>query len=120
MKNLLALVCLSLFVSVASAQEAEEPAADVAQSNPTTILLLVNESAPHQVIVYDNAGNWLTEVRSIKLTVDLLGSGIQAECTMWKGVLKPASPKKMNVPVKEIKSITAEKFAERLAELNEG
>jgi len=119
MKNFLAVVCLLAFTSIASAQDTVPDTQPTAQSNPTTILLLVNESQPNQVIVYDGTGTWLSSIREIKLTIDLLGSGITADCTMWKGVLKPENPKKITVQVKEIKSVTAEIFAQRLAKLND-
>jgi hypothetical protein len=119
MKNVLSLVCLLIFASTIFAQEIEPTKQVPAESNPATILLLLNESQPNQVIVYDSKGEWLSSIREIKLTIDLLGTGIQAECTSWKGVLRPSSPKKYTTQVKEIKSITSDDFASRLADLNE-
>lgn len=121
MKFVLSIVCLLAFASIASAQDSKDtelPAAQSIQSNPTAILMLVNESTPNQVIVYDESGEWLSSIREIKLTIDLLGTGIQAQCVSWKGVLRPSSPKEFKTKVREIKSITAEDFEARLSKLN--
>lgn len=56
MKNVLALVSLLAFANITSAQEVGTTEKDVTQSNPESILLLVNESQPNQVIVYDIKG----------------------------------------------------------------
>jgi len=119
MKNFILIVCLLISTNVVSAQDVVPDTQPTVQSNPATVLILVNESQPNQMIIYDGAGTWLSTIREIKLNIDLLGSGVTAECTMWKGVLKPENPKQFTAQVKEIKSINAELFTKRLAKLNE-
>ena len=118
MKCLL-IVCLLFSATIAVAQDNSPTPEDVAKSNdPPSILLLVNESQPNQVIVYDTKGVWLFSIRQIKITLDLAGAGIKAECMAWKGVYKPTAPKKFTAIVKEIKSIPSSAFKERVEELN--
>lgn len=123
MKNCITVFLATIFLSfVAIATTAQEPIAEVPEAphaNPPSILVLINEAQPTQAIVYDTNGKWLSDIREIKIDIDLVGAGIMADCVLWKGVLRPATPKTMKAPVKEIKSISAEMFAERLSKLND-
>lgn len=118
MKNVLVIVSLLFASVVASAQDTGTVATTTVESNPVSILLLVNEAKPNHVIVYDVSGKWLSDVRSLRLNVDLMGDGIVAECIVWRGALRPTNPKSFKVTVKEIKSVDAGTFADRLARLN--
>lgn len=102
----------------AETEEPSTPAPARPRTQPTTILLLVNESSPQRVIVYDQDGNWLQDVRELKINLAVGGSSITAECVMWKGALRPVSPKTLSAPVREIKSVVDEAFNEKLEALN--
>lgn len=91
-----------------------EPVLDPTKS----ILIMINESAPDQVAVFDSTGKWLDTVKIMSMNIDVGTGAIVATLTSWKGVMKPKTPKLTKFKVKEVKSVTAEIFADKLEELN--
>lgn len=82
------------------------------------ILIMVNESAPDQVMVFDTTGKWLDNVKIVNINLDVGTGMIVASLTSWKGVMRPKTPKVLKTKVKELKSVTAEIFNDKLEEQN--
>lgn len=81
-------------------------------------LVLVNEMSPDQVIVFDTTGKWLDTVKSMTVVMDVGTGSIVGTFTSWKGVMKPKTPKIIKMKIKEIKSVSADIFNEKLEEVN--
>lgn len=112
-------IYLLIYIGTASAQTDTPIPVDIVKSNDSTsVLLLINEEQPSQIIIYDNKGNWLYSVKEITVTVDFVTNKISANCVSWKGTIKPLNPKIFTAEVKELKSVKSTVFQEKLNELN--
>lgn len=86
--------------------------------NKKVVLLMVNEMAPDQIIVFDTEGKWFDTAREISININVGTGMITGTVLSWKGTLKPKNPKVTTVVVKEIKSVSEEDFANKLDSLN--
>lgn len=95
---------------------AEEPPKEKVEEIP--VLILINESSPDQMIIFDSNGTWLENVRNGSVEFEIGTGKITATLTSWKGIIKPKTPKVTKHKVKELKSISADDFSTKLEELN--
>lgn len=127
MKYYLLPLCLLILGGIVTAQEASSPplgddtlseSTELVDTSTTSIkvLIMVNGTDPSKVLVYDEQGKWLAGIREVKIDLTI-GEGITAKCTSWKGVMRPKSPKVKTYPVKEVRSVSATEFEEKLDEL---
>lgn len=118
------LVCLPSSITDAQQTQATTPApapnevkqADTPAPTPTVILpktehvfVIVTDSKPDQIIVLDDKGKWISNVREVRLAMNL-GSPAQCTCTMWDGFFRPTTPLEQKWPLKQLKSVTATEF----------
>ena len=82
------------------------------------ILILINESSPDQMIIFDSNGVWLDSIKSGTLELEIGTGKITATLLSWKGVIKPKNPKTSKYKVKELKSVTSVEFENQLEQLN--
>lgn len=80
------------------------------------VFVIFTDSKPDQIIVLDENGSWIPDVKSILIEMTI-GEQPQCTCTIWSGFYKPTAPTKKTWPLKQARSVTPDEFQEMIDKL---
>lgn len=73
------------------------------------VFIIFTDSKPDQLIVLDDNGTWMPNVKSVKIEMTI-GEAPTCTCTMWEGYYKPSNPITKTWSLKQAQSATPQEF----------
>lgn len=99
-----------------SQESQEETQTQSTKYSTEHIFIIFTDSKPDQVIVLDDNGIWMPDVKSIKIEMEI-GQQPTCSCVMWSGYYKPSNPFKQTWSLKQARSVDPEKFQSMIDDL---
>lgn len=82
---------------------------DAPKPGSGAVFLIVCDSDPTKIIVLDNSGKWMNNVKAANVSMKL-GQPTSLECIMWDGPFKPSNPSCLTWELLQLQSMSAVEF----------
>lgn len=88
-----------------------------------SVVLIINSENNSQILVLDNGGTWLSDVREVKVSITIGAAILQqkpsVECVMYRGFIRPKNPEIQVFDLESILLADEKEFEEIVNKLHE-